>query len=258
MISVHNHCSRIREAVQQCAVAQPHVPMHITDSWIRCFKEYRLDPALPRELYVVEQNELLERQGQSASVLLAAKTEMATLFQQIAKSDYAIISTDADADGVLLNYVGDPCFTHAASRSGLMAGAVWSERFQGTNGMGTCLQEQRPVMIHQADHYFFRNAGLTCAAAPTLDWRGKILAVLDASGLANRVPRHVLDLVNTSVLEIENRIFMSEHAQFQLLLVHTRPEFVQTLYKGIIAVDHDRRVVAVGRNAMAQLGTGHE
>ena len=137
-----------------------------------------------------------------------------------------------------------------------MAGAVWSERFQGTNGMGTCLQAERPLMIHQDDHYFFRNTGLTCAAAPILDWRGKVLAVLDASGRADRVPRHVLDLVNMSVLEIENRIFIREYAKFRLLFVHTRPEFVRTLYKGIIAVDTDCRVVAASRNAMAQLGTG--
>src|SRR5690606_39271661 len=122
-----------------------------------------------------------------------AKSEMTVLFQQIAKSDYAIMLTDTE--GVLLNFFGDPGFTHAASKSGLMPGAVWSERFRGTNGMGTCLAEQRPMMIHQDDHFLFRNTGLTCAAAPIFDWRGQILAVLDASGETHRVPGHVLDLV---------------------------------------------------------------
>ena len=252
MISVHNHCTRIREAVHTSATATSHVPSHIAQSWIRCSTEHKLDPALPGELYVVERQELLDRQERLASVLLAARSEMATLFQQIAKSDYAIMLTDCE--GVLLNYFGDPGFTHAASKSGLMPGAVWSERFQGTNGMGTCLIEQRPVMIHQGDHYLFRNTALTCAAAPILDWRGKILAVLDASGEAHRVPRHVLDLVSMSVQEIENRIFINEFPGARFFVFHTRPEFVSTLNKGIIAVNGDCRVTGASRNALAQLG----
>ncbi|EGF31251.1 sigma-54 dependent transcriptional regulator [Oxalobacteraceae bacterium IMCC9480] len=252
MISVHSHCTRIRGVVRSPLSPSAHVPNHITDSWIRCSNDYQLDPALPRELYVVERQELLARQETSSVVLRAARSEMANLFQQIAKSDYAIMLTDGD--GVLLNYFGDPGFTHAASRSGLVAGAVWSERFQGTNGMGTCLQEQRPIMIHQGDHYLYRNTGLTCAGAPVLDWRGQLLAVLDASGEVHRAPRHVLELVKMSVQEIENRIFTTEFASARLFVFHPRPEFVATLSKGIIAVDADCRVLGASRNALAQLG----
>lgn len=252
MVSVHSHCTRIREAVQLSATTLPFVRSHIAESWMRCSNEHKLDPAMPGELYVVERQELLERQERLATVLLAARNEMATLFQQIAKSEYAIMLTDCD--GVLLNYFGDPGFTHAASKSGLMPGAVWSERFQGTNGMGTCLIEQRPMMIHQDDHYLFRNTSLTCAAAPILDWRGKILAVLDASGEAHRVPRHVLDLVSMSVQEIENRLFVNEFPQGRFFAFHTRPEFVSTLNKGIIAVNGDCRVLGASRNALSQLG----
>src|SRR5690606_14011950 len=129
--------------------------------------------------------------------------------------------------------------THAASKSGLMPGAVWSERFQGTNGMGTCLAEQRPMMIHQDDHFLFHNTGLTCAAAPIFDWRGQILAVLDASGETHRVPGHVLDLVNMTVQEIENKIFINEFSGHPLFMFHSRPEFVGTLNRGIIALDSD-------------------
>ena len=255
MVSVHSHCTRIREAVHTSSAIHSPVPSHITESWIRCSNEYKLDPALPGELYVVERQELLQRQAQLAPVLQAAKSEMATLFQQIAKSDYAIMLTDCE--GVLLNYFGDPGFTHAASKSGLMPGAVWSEQYQGTNGMGTCLLAQRPMMIHQDDHYLFRNTGLTCAAAPILDCRGKILAVLDASGEAHRVPRHVLDLVKMSVQEIENRVFINEFPSARMFAFHTRPEFVHTLNKGLIAVDGDCKVLAASRNALAQLGIGH-
>ncbi|NMM04739.1 sigma-54-dependent Fis family transcriptional regulator [Polaromonas sp.] len=259
MLSVQSHCTRIREVVHCMPAARSaslQVPGYVTDSWIRCSNEFKLDPTLPGELYVVERQELLSRQQQLSSVLRAAKCEMATLYQQIARAGYAIMLTDCE--GVLLNYFGDPGFTHAASKSGLLPGAVWSERFQGTNGMGTCLREQRPMMIHQGDHYLFRNTGLTCAAAPILDWRGKTLAVLDASGESHRAPIHVLDLVNMSVQEIENQIFVNEYRDRRLFVFHTRPEFVSTLSKGILAIDGNGRVLAASRNALVQLGVGRD
>jgi sigma-54 dependent transcriptional regulator, acetoin dehydrogenase operon transcriptional activator AcoR len=259
MQSVQSHCTRIREVVHSSPTTKPaclEMPDYVTDSWIRCSNEFKLDPTLPGELYVVERQELLTRQEKLSFVLRAAKSEMTTLYQQIARAGYAIMLTDCE--GVLLNYFGDPGFTHAASKSGLLPGAVWSEQFQGTNGMGTCLCEQQPMMIHQGDHYLFRNTGLTCAAAPIFDWRGKVLAVLDASGESHRAPSHVLDLVAMSVQEIENQIFVNEYRDQRLFVFHTRPEFVNTLSKGILAIDATNRVLAASRNALAQLGVGPE
>ncbi|MEO5660286.1 MAG: sigma-54-dependent Fis family transcriptional regulator [Polaromonas sp.] len=254
MVSVHSHRIRIRDAIHSSFSASLNVPNYIKNSWIRCSNEYKLDPTFPGELYVVERQDLLTRQEQLSSVLRAAKSEMSTLYQQIAKAGYAIMLTDCE--GVLLNYFGDPGFTHAASKSALLPGAVWSERFQGTNGMGTCLLEQRPMMIHQDEHYLFRNTALTCAAAPIFDWRGKTMAILDASGESHRAPLHVLDLVKMSVQEIENQIFINEFQGNRLFFFHTRPEFVNTLSKGIIALDANGRVLAASRNALAQLGIG--
>ena len=251
MIALQSHNARIRKAVESYA-PEPHVKSYICASWDRCSNQHKLDPSLPAELHVVEHQELLSRQERLANILRAAKTEMSTLYQQIAKAGYAIMLTDCE--GVLLNYFGDPGFTHAASKSGLLPGAVWSEGFQGTNGMGTCLVEQQPMIVHHEDHFLFRNTGLTCAAAPILDWHGKILAVLDASGDSHQAPLHVLDLVRMSANEIENQIFIDEHQGSRLLLFHARSEFVNTLNKGIIALDVYDKVLAVSRNALAQLG----
>ncbi|MGH8753313.1 MAG: GAF domain-containing protein, partial [Burkholderiales bacterium] len=148
----------------------------ITRSWKRCLDDYRLDPAKPQDPVVVDRSELLERQERIAEVLSIAKIEMANLYQQLAGSGYAIMLTDVD--GVLLNYFGDPEFAHTASKTGLMMGAVWSEQYQGTNGMGTCLLEKKPLIIHHREHFLARNIGLTCSAAPIFDHEGKLLAVL--------------------------------------------------------------------------------
>jgi transcriptional regulator of acetoin/glycerol metabolism len=227
----------------------------ITRSWIRCLNEYQLNPDSCAEPEVVAPVELQERQERLADVQAVAKVEMANLYQQLAGSGYAIMLTDRE--GVLLNYFGDPAFTHAASRTGLMQGAVWSERVQGTNGMGTCLVERRPITVHQDEHYLSRNIGLSCAAAPIFDHGGELVGVLDASGESRLAQQHTLALVSMSVQMIENRVFLNQFRHDFILRFHNRPEFVGTLSEGAIALSVTGTVLAASRAALALLGYTH-
>ncbi len=224
----------------------------ITRSWIRCLNEYQLDPGTCAEPEVVAPAELQERQERLADVQAVAKVEMANLYQQLAGSGYAIMLTDRE--GVLLNYFGDPAFTHAASRTGLMQGAVWSERVQGTNGMGTCLVERRPITVHQDEHYLSRNIGLSCAAAPIFDHEGELVGVLDASGESRLAQQHTLALVSMSVQMIENRVFLQRFRHDFILRFHNRPEFVGTLSEGAIALSVTGTVLAASRASLSLLG----
>jgi transcriptional regulator of acetoin/glycerol metabolism len=247
------HVNRVRSVVQSGnGPERVGAANRITQSWIRCLDEYRLDPGTCAEPEVVPAAELLARQERLADVQAVAKVEMANLYQQLAGSGYAIMLTDRE--GVLLNYFGDPAFTHAASRTGLMPGAVWSERVQGTNGMGTCLFERRPVTVHQDEHYLSRNIGLSCAAAPIFDHDGELVGVLDASGESRLAQQHTLALVSMSVQMIENRVFLHRFRHDFILRFHNRPEFVGTLSEGAIALSVTGKVLAATRCALFQLG----
>lgn len=230
----------------------PGAPNRITRSWIRCLSDYKLDPASSHDPEVVSTVNLQERQDKLVDLQAVAKVEMANLYQQLAGSGYAIILTDRD--GVLLNYFGDPAFTHAASKTGLMPGAIWSERAQGTNGMGTCLFERRPVTVHQDEHYLSRNIGLSCAAAPIFDHEGELVGVLDASGESHLAQQHTLALVSMSVQMIENRVFLQRFRHEYIMRFHNRPEFIGTLSEGAIALSVTGKVLAVTRSALFQLG----
>jgi transcriptional regulator of acetoin/glycerol metabolism len=224
----------------------------IARSWARCLNEYHLEPDQLAEPEIVSRVQLLERQEKVSDVQRVAKIEMANLYQQLAGSGYAIMLTDAD--GVLLNYFGDPSFTHAASKSGLTEGAIWSERTQGTNGMGTCLIEKMPITVHQEEHYLARNIGLSCAAAPIYNHSGDIVAVLDASGESRLAQQHTLALVNMSVQMIENRVFQHHFRDSYIVRFHNRPEFVGTLSEGAIALSGSGTVLGATRCALFQLG----
>ncbi|MEW8462522.1 MAG: GAF domain-containing protein, partial [Candidatus Thiodiazotropha endolucinida] len=108
----------------------------------------------------------------------------------VAGSGHSILL--ADDEGVVVNYVSDPMFTNTAAKTGLQLGAVWTEQSQGTNGMGTCLIEKRPLIIHQNEHFFPQNTQLSCSAAPILDPTGELIAVLDASSQSCQAQQHTM------------------------------------------------------------------
>jgi transcriptional regulator of acetoin/glycerol metabolism len=227
-------------------------PDYVKRSWVRCLTQYHLDPQSQREPYVLPRDERLGRKERNLELVSFADAEMAHLYHQLAGSGYSIILTDRD--GVLLDYYGDLSFRNAAFRTGLVLGAVWSEEHGGTNGMGTCLFERAPLIVHRDQHFFSRNTGLTCCAAPIFDYRGDLVAVLDASGESDRAQQHTLVLVNMSAQMIENRLFLYRFRDEFVVRFHSRPELVGTWGEGIIALDASGAIAALDRNALFQLG----
>ncbi|MDD4880623.1 MAG: sigma-54-dependent Fis family transcriptional regulator [Gallionellaceae bacterium] len=224
----------------------------IARSWNRCVHDFGLDPIRDEPLVVLESRQLKARQEKLARLRAIAQGEMATLYQQLAGSGFSVLLTDSD--GVVLDLLGDPSFTDTATECGMMEGVVWSERYQGTNGMGTCAIEQRPILIHHNEHFLTRNVGLTCSAAPIFDHEGSLLAVLDASSFSHMAQQHTLVLVNMSAQMIENRVFLCRFRDHYALRFHSRPEFIGTLWEGALALDEDGRILAANRSALFQLG----
>ena len=227
-------------------------PEHVKRSWLRCLEEYGLDPASNGEPAVVSRQELMGRKERSLDLVGFADTEMAHLHRQLAGSGHSIILTDRD--GVLLSYYGDPSFKGAAARAGLVPGGVWSERHGGTNGMGTCLAERVPLIVHREQHFLARNTGLTCCAAPIFDPAGDLAAVLDASGDSDRAQLHTLVLVNTSAQMIEKRLFLHRFRGAFVVRFHSRAELLGTPGEGLIALDDAGGIAALDRNALFELG----
>ena len=91
----------------------------VWQSWIRCVRDYSLDPASRHEVMVVDNAQLTSRQERFSELLSTAKVEMTNLYQQLAGSGFAVLLTDND--GIVRNCVGDPDFTSKASKTGFCA-----------------------------------------------------------------------------------------------------------------------------------------
>ncbi len=225
-------------------------------SWRRCLNDFKLDPARDYEPLVLDQQRLRELHAEHDDLVQIARAEMDSLYEQIAGSGYALLL--ADTAGVILCEKIDPSLKRLFLRAGLVVGAEWSERREGTNGIGTCAAEARPITIHEADHFRARHVGLSCSAAPIHDSRGRLIAVLDAScvngGGTRESQLHTVALVNSSARLIEKCLFLRRHRADAMLRFHHRPEFVDLLHDGAFAVAADGTIVAADTTSTKLLG----
>ncbi len=252
---VTNHASRIIQAVESGLQPAGIEPL-VTRSWHRCLREYGIEPSAPRQISVLSPQSVKQLQESLGQLLPVARAEMESLYEQIAGSGFAVIL--ADTQGAVLSTITDPALQREFRHAGLSLGALWDERHEGTNGIGTCLAETGPVTVHREEHFRGYNLTLSCSAAPILDPHGGILAVLDASTAnssdSRLIQRHTMALVNMSAHLISRWNFLNEYRHSWILRFHSRPEFVGLLHEALLAIDDDGDILAVNESALVQLG----
>ena len=233
-----------------------HKTPAVDQSWRRCVNDFKLDPARTYQPTVLDGTRLKYLQAEHEELVQIARAEMDSLYEQISGSGYALLL--ADTTGVILCEKIDPSLKRMFLSAGLIVGAEWSEQREGTNGIGTCAAEARPITIHQSDHFRSAHIGLSCSAAPIHDQHGRIVAVLDASCVnatgTREAQMHTVALVNTSARLIEKCLFLRRHQTESLLRFHHRPEFVDLLHDGALAVAADGTIVATDATGLKLLG----
>jgi sigma-54 dependent transcriptional regulator, acetoin dehydrogenase operon transcriptional activator AcoR len=249
------HAASVMNLVERFPQVPSEVERPVAFSWLRCCSEFQLRPDQQRSAQVLENGTLREAQERIDDVVSIARAEMDALYEQIPGSGYALLLTDAS--GVILHEKTDPTLSRDFRRAGLIRGADWSERAVGTNGIGTCITERRPITIHLNEHFLSSNIGLTCSAAPIRDPYGDLLAVLDASCVSCEEPKasrsHTGALVNLSARLIEKCLFLRRHRHYRTIRFHSRPEFVNLLHDGAMAFTEDGRIIAADDTAVALL-----
>jgi transcriptional regulator of acetoin/glycerol metabolism len=246
----NNHVDRILDLVRR-GLSEDRGDV-VAQSWSRCLNKYSLHPGKPHDPSFVARVELEERSERLADVIACARYEMATLYQQLADVETAVVLTDPD--GVIVHVVSSPEFAAEVGPVGLRVGGMWSETAAGTNGMGTCLAAGGPVSVRREDHFFAQFAQLTCSAVPVYDPSGEIIAVLDVTSRSSLMQQHLLVLLGMTARMIENRLIDLRYRNAHPLHFHSRPEFVYTLHEGKLAVGGDGRILAANRSALFQLG----
>jgi transcriptional regulator of acetoin/glycerol metabolism len=161
----------------------------------------------------------------------------------------------ADRNGVPVERRGAPGDDATFLEWGLWPGAVWSEDSEGTNGIGTCLVEHRTLTIHRDQHFYSRNALLSCTTAPLYDHEGHLVGALDVSSCRADLIGSFINLIATAVIDaaarIEAECFRLAYPRARFLVVPVPDK----MGRAVIAVDEDDLVIGATRAARQALGS---
>ncbi|RKQ86815.1 hypothetical protein C8N24_4830 [Solirubrobacter pauli] len=118
----------------------------------------------------------------------------------------------ADADGRLVWIDGPARLRQAAAELGFVAGAVWSERAAGTNGIGTALAVDHAVQVFAGEHFIDAAQPWTAVAAPVhAPATGAILGAIGLMGRLETVHPHSLALALAAARALEDRLLAAQH-----------------------------------------------
>jgi transcriptional regulator of acetoin/glycerol metabolism len=247
------HAAQVETAIASGRAAKSAV----VASWCRSSRLHQLDPCGSRPPLRLTEAELLQKRENAEVLLRAAHPAMDRLHQAVAASGCCVLL--AGGDGVPIDRRGSGADDRIFEAWGLWIGAVWDEEHEGTNGIGTCLVEKRPLTIVRDQHFLSRNTLLSCTAAPIYDQDARLAGVLDISSCrADSSTEGFTNLVTLAVTEaarrIESEIFRTVFAKSRILLV----PMTDGHGGGLLAVDADDLVIGASRSARIALGLSPE
>jgi AraC-like DNA-binding protein len=220
----------------------------VSDSWRRSANRFGVDPLSRAAPRILTRRELGERRDALAALVANAQPELDRLHELVRDVGYVVLL--CDTTGVAIEHRGDEALADSFRYWGTWLGGVWSEEVEGTNGIGTCLVEQRPVTIHRSQHFRSRHINLSCSGAPIFDVDGQLLAVLDVSAIDPALSEgaHALTgaLTTASARAIEERNFRERFCRDWIVAVAPAEDSAPVM---LLAVDNGQRIVGAGRLA---------
>ncbi|MEM9699395.1 MAG: helix-turn-helix domain-containing protein [Pseudomonadota bacterium] len=224
----------------------------IASSWHRSLVKFGLDPTVNRRISRVDAKRLNDRQEKMDALLHVAGTEIDRLYRLVGDAGCGLYLTDSG--GIVLDQRCKDGDADQFRAMGLEPGAICSEAAEGTNGMGTCIAEERPVVIQREDHFMARSTAFTCIAAPVFGAEGELIASLDISTARADQNRSANLLMADALLQSTRRI---EASFFRF--AHPKTRVVVADLEGwdgaaLFAIDADDIVVGATRAARIAFG----
>ncbi len=247
------HVEKVLAAAQSNSAA---ARSRLAASWRRSVVKHGLDPGETRAVDVVDGTQVSQRREELDKFMTVASPRLDRLFSLVGNSGCAVFLTDED--GVILDKRTTDADTEVFSDWGLRVGADWSEAREGTNGIGTCLTEDRKIIIHRDEHFFARNTAMSCIDAPIYGPDGRIVAALDVSSARADQTEGFNRLIAAQVAQTARAI---EEANFRAAFEGARivvGDSDDTDAAVLLALDSDDLVVGATREARRVFGLGSD
>ncbi len=223
-------------------------------SWARCMSQHGLDPTRPTPARILPSAAVREHRQRMEGFLRVARAGMEDMYRRVADLGYMLLLTDAD--GIAVDYIGNPATEPQLKRAGLYIGADWNEAHAGTCGVGTCLIERTTITCHREEHFDATHISLTCTSSPLYAPEGELLGVLDVSALKSaeaRDSQHLVWHLTTMYAQmIEDANFLRAFDHHWILRLGRSRGLVDVSGELMLAFDEEGVIVGANTGARRQ------
>lgn len=219
-------------------------------------RAYGLEPDTRTGGERLEWSDLTRRREELGRIRNTSAPVMDRLYASLGLAGCSVFLSDVQ--GVVIDHRMADADEEYFSGAGLCEGGDWSEAAQGTNGIGTCIVEQRTVTIYRDQHFRDSNTVMSCMGAPVFDESGGLAAVLDISSFREDLTQPFATLIAQAVTDAARQI---EADHFQSVFAERR--IIRGAGDGqrgavLLAVDSDDLVVGATRAARQVYGLTDE
>ena len=218
----------------------------IYDSWIRS-KNYNVNPNNLKEQLLTE-SDLKKRISKCSDLVTVAQPYIDNIYSFVKNSGFVVYLTDED--GYVLYLAGDDEIIKSSNNvSKLCVGANRSERYSGTNAIGTCLAINKPIQIYGSEHYVKHHQSYTCSAAPIHNEGNKIIGCLDITGKVYNVHSHTLGMIVAAVDGIEKELKINNAYNKMSIMKNQLSTTLNSINTAIIVVSKVGTILNINKSA---------
>jgi len=240
------HAQLVREAISSNSAGRST----LAASWCRSALRHGLDPAKGPAADRLDASRLALARGAREELIRHAGPVLDRIAGTLVRGGRCILLTDAES--VILEERMAEGDREMFDRARLVPGECWSEAAEGTNGIGTCLADEKPVIIHRDQHFLSANAQVSCHGVPIYDAGGSLVGALDVS--TNRYDHDrdtaalIMSVLAGAASELERLLFGAAYRDCRI--VHLDAEDGAAANGGaLVAVDRDDLVIGANRSA---------
>jgi transcriptional regulator of acetoin/glycerol metabolism len=232
------------------SVPEEHLRPAISNSWQRCL-ESKVNPYrhTPPQLSHEQVQRRLRDHRQYFEVIQPVIVNM----EHLADLSKFIIGF-ADPEGFILMIHGNQELRKEVDELNFRLGANWSERYAGTNAIGTAIATGQPSQVFHAEHYCRGLHRYTCTAVPIQDPTSReLIGILDFASRAEDHQPHIVGLAIQMGRCIELEIYRKEKDQEDFFRDSSLQLTLDHLERGVIVLDAIDRIRRVNHKALEYL-----
>jgi len=220
----------------------------ILNSWCRCLG--RISPFQKKNEIVLDSYELEKLCDENRELIEVSAPVMKDLYEFVRGSGFSIQLSEKN--GYILKLLGDKDIIAKIKGINHIPGANWSEDIMGTNAIGTCVRDNKPIQVYSYEHWNICVQPGVCSASPIHDpGSGEIIGALSIGAAEfEKVNSHTLGMVVAAVGSIEGQIAAKRNWIHAMISDKYKALIMESISDGLLTIDNKGFITHINQKAI--------